>query len=219
MKSKFLLIFILIFTYFLSSSAQLQLIKKIDLEKFGILKPQIMKVKDGNIYIYDTANSMFYKINKEFKVERKFGKKGEGPGELRNPIGFYIYKNRIYINDIGKTIECDLNYNFIKENKSNLISSTFKFILDRINNNTFISQKMSVKKDKIINSLELNFKERTIKLVDSVMDVKPKIDLNNKIIFSYSIGKEKCYIVPDVKKFYIKSFDLKEHKFKNFFYT
>lgn len=216
MKSNFIFVFILIFTYFLSSSAQVQLIKKIDLEKIGILKPQIMKVKDGNIYIYDTANSMFYKINKEFKVERKFGKKGEGPGELRNPIGFYIYKNRIYINDIGKTIECDLNYNFIKENKSNLISNTFKFILDRIDNNTFISEKMGVKEDKIINSLELNLKERTIKLSDSVMDIRSKIDLNNKINFSYSIGKEKCYIVPDVRNFYIKSFDLKEHKFKNF---
>jgi len=216
MKSKFLLIFILIFTYFLSSSAQVKLVKKIDLENLGILKPEIMKVNDGNIYIYDTANSMFYKINKEYKVERKFGKKGEGPGELRNPIGFYIYKNRIYINDIGKTIECDLNYNFIKENKLNLISDTFKFILDRINNNTFISQKMSIKKDKIINSLELNLKDRTIKLADSVIDIRSKIDLNNKIMFSYSIGKEKCYIVPDVKKFYIKSFDLKEHKFKNF---
>ena len=74
MKSNFIFVFILIFTYFLSSSAQVRLIKKIDLENLGILKPEIMKVNDGNIYIYDTANSMFYKINKEFKVDRKFGK-------------------------------------------------------------------------------------------------------------------------------------------------
>ena len=66
-------------------------------ELSGLMKPQTMAVEKDRLYITEGATIFIYSL-KDFKLYKKFGKQGEGPGEFRD-VGFGI-KLEIRPNDI-----------------------------------------------------------------------------------------------------------------------
>lgn len=60
-------------------------------EKLGlladVLRPQALEVEDGRLYAMDGASIYIYSLD-DLKLIKKFGRKGNGPGELR--AGDYI---------------------------------------------------------------------------------------------------------------------------------
>lgn len=89
----------------------------------AINRPDTLSVDRENVYITQGAEVYIY-TNSEFKFKKKFGKRGEGPGEFKTDPGYHkggIYLNlqrdNIYVTSIGKvtiftkdgTIEKEVN--------------------------------------------------------------------------------------------------------------
>jgi len=76
---------------------------------------------NNNIYIYDKFSSKVYKLSPDFKLLSSFGRKGEGPGEIKGSYGnINIGRDgKLYLNDLNgyKIIVFDTEGKYIKEIK------------------------------------------------------------------------------------------------------
>jgi hypothetical protein len=83
---------------------------------FGDIQ-NICSAKDGRIYILDSKNFKIYIFNKEGKFISYFGRKGEGPGEIRNFRSgeqLFVVDNTIIYADRGRIHYFSLDGTFKK---------------------------------------------------------------------------------------------------------
>lgn len=58
------------------------------LEKNNIFQPtSILSDRNGNFYIFDNSSKSIYKFSASFELIKKFGQKGQGPGEFSQSVG------------------------------------------------------------------------------------------------------------------------------------
>jgi hypothetical protein len=57
---------------------------------------------DGKIILFDRRHFKFFILNKDGKFLYSFGKRGEGPGEIKHMLNFYLVGDRILTYDLGK---------------------------------------------------------------------------------------------------------------------
>lgn len=98
-------------------------------------------VSNNYIYLFDSADSSIWKLNKRGKVLATYNKKGEGPGELKNINGFQFLKGGIYLFSNDKCLMTDHNLSYLKEFR---ISSPF---VELNNGNRIICSLSNRKKD------------------------------------------------------------------------
>jgi len=85
-------------------------------------KPDSINIDKDRIYITDQASILIYSL-KNFKLIKKFGRAGEGPGEFKisniDKIGLRvsIQEENILVNSMGKLSIFSLDGDFIKEKK------------------------------------------------------------------------------------------------------
>ncbi|MCK5220128.1 MAG: 6-bladed beta-propeller, partial [Candidatus Aminicenantes bacterium] len=82
-----------------------------------LLNPDRMEMDENRIYITEGIAINIYSF-KDFRLIRKFGKKGEGPREFARYIGISLNNNRIYVNSQGKLSIYSVDGEFIKEMKT-----------------------------------------------------------------------------------------------------
>ncbi len=188
-------------------------IEKIGLENFGIYQPTLMKVKDGDVFIWDKKNTQFYKI-KNRAVVKTFGRKGLGPGEFQEIVSFTIIDKTIYCYDVSlRMIKYDIDGKYIGEDKVNL-NGRYLTLMEKINDNAFLSGEMLfLKEGKITRTLFFNSGEKKIKLASSFLSIKKKLSLDNLTTSSWSIGKNYCYLLPSHNSYRVDVFDLKGQRF------
>lgn len=68
----------------------------------------------GNIYVMEFTQSKFYVFGPEGKFLFSFGKKGEGPGEIKNAFRFFLLDDMIIVPELGKFSFFDLKGKFQK---------------------------------------------------------------------------------------------------------
>ena len=102
---------------------------RIDFEKeeysgLGLKEPDFAEAdSQGNIYVveqYSVSEFFIYKFSPTGAFIKKFGKKGQGPGELQGISGLIVNKSgHILISDrsAGKLLEFDADGNLVKETK------------------------------------------------------------------------------------------------------
>jgi len=73
-----------------------------------------------NIYVSDNQNGNILKINNRFEYERRFGRKGKGPGDLTHPFNIVYANNNIIVSD-------DIAFNFF-DKKGNYLNRFRKFL-------------------------------------------------------------------------------------------
>jgi len=87
-----------------------------------ILKPQLLEVKNEKLFIIEGAEVYIYSA-KDLKLLKKFGKKGEGPGELQvlpflsNII--FVYPEYLFVQGLNKIIYYTHEGKLIREMKKN----------------------------------------------------------------------------------------------------
>ncbi len=85
-----------------------------------ISKPGLMEIADGKLYIMEGATIFSYDL-KSKKLVKRFGKNGEGPGELKTNPGvpnyLIVLENSILAVSMDKAIEFSYNGKLIKETK------------------------------------------------------------------------------------------------------
>ena len=87
-----------------------------------VLKPQLLEVKNEKLYIIEGASVYIYSA-RDLKLLKKFGKEGEGPGELQvlpflsNIIS--VYPEYLFVQGLNKIIYYTHEGKLIKEMKKN----------------------------------------------------------------------------------------------------
>ena len=70
--------------------------------------------ENGDIIVLDTRSCYVHKFDKQGKLLKKFGGKGQGPGEVEYPSSLTILNNEIYIKASSYCAIFDINGNYIK---------------------------------------------------------------------------------------------------------
>lgn len=69
---------------------------------------------NGDIYLFDSKHYKFFVFDKTGKPKFTFGKKGEGPGEIKYMLGFFLVGDKVIVADLGKIHYFDLYGKYIK---------------------------------------------------------------------------------------------------------
>jgi hypothetical protein len=98
-------------------------------DEFG--QPASINVGNGYIYVQEKTNIFVYKLE-NYQLVTKFGKEGEGPGELKiNPYGAPMTvdpsNGKVYITSMGKLSIFSKTGEYIKEYKVNPFDSFYSF--------------------------------------------------------------------------------------------
>ncbi len=98
-------------------------------EEFG--QPASIAIGNGYIYIHERTTVFIYNL-KDYKFVNKFGKEGEGPGELKinpfgGPMGVVPFNGKVYITSMAKLSLFSKTGEYIKEYKINPNDSYYPF--------------------------------------------------------------------------------------------
>lgn len=110
-----------------------------------LLKPNSISVDSQHCYITDGTSVLIYSL-KDFKLIKKFGKRGEGPGEFRDSgagIKTTIHNDYLIVQSAGRESFFKKNGTFIKEKNINPLMVGMKPFGKK-----FVSQKLVVDKEK-----------------------------------------------------------------------
>jgi hypothetical protein len=174
-----------------------------------LARPQIMVTDGDDLFFIDSGSIYVYSL-KDYKFKRKFGKKGEGPGEFKvHPLadtGMMVYPCTEYllVNSIGKISYFTREGKFIKERKAPMFS-----IFMPVKHNFIASGFVTHEKDTLLCFSLYNSKLEKIKQVylsgipvqigaESVLPHEP---------FIYRVYKDKIYIPTGKNDFVIDVFD------------
>jgi len=85
-----------------------------------LINPSMMETDGERLFILDGINVYVYALD-DFRLMKKFGKQGEGPGELMTqpdlPLNMYVHKDRVIVNSSRKLAYFDKEGQFVKETK------------------------------------------------------------------------------------------------------
>jgi hypothetical protein len=107
---------------------------RLDFEKeeysgLGLKEPDFAEAdSQGNIFVveqYSASEFFVYKFSPAGEFLKKFGKKGQGPGEIQGISGLIVNKSgHVLISDrsAGKLLEFDADGNFVKETKAHYVA-------------------------------------------------------------------------------------------------
>jgi hypothetical protein len=110
----------------------------------GVLEPESIRVSGNELYVVEGAAIFVYSL-KDLSLIRKFGKKGEGPGELKVfpfwPNSITVWPGYIFAEGLDKFIFFSKEGKLIKEHKKikrflKVLGLGLRFYA--INNNRFI---------------------------------------------------------------------------------
>lgn len=57
---------------------------------------------NGDIYLFDRRHFTFFVLDKNGKLKFSFGRKGEGPGEIKFMLSFFMVGDSLVVSDMGK---------------------------------------------------------------------------------------------------------------------
>jgi hypothetical protein len=102
-----------------------------------LANPFIMQVDQNQLYITDSEKVLIYSL-KDYKLQKKFGEKGEGPGEFRisptanmGSVMLDVYQDYLIINSMGKLSFFTKQGEYIKEMRSISPLGMFKLLGNR----------------------------------------------------------------------------------------
>lgn len=85
-----------------------------------LINPSMIDTDGERLIILDGINVYVYALD-DFQLMKKFGKRGEGPGELITntdlPLNMYLHDDQIMVNSFNKLAYFDKDGQFIKEKK------------------------------------------------------------------------------------------------------
>jgi hypothetical protein len=110
------------------TNKKLNSLKISEMEKFDIYDiKSVIPDSEGKFYILDGGNRMIWSLSPDFKFIKKFGRKGEGPGEFSNQlIDMKLSKNELFVLEEGGFINIfDTSGNFISKVFLETVPGTF----------------------------------------------------------------------------------------------
>lgn len=97
---------------------------------------QIAVSEEENIYLMDGTVGIFYIFSKDGKFLKKFGPRGEGPGEVKHYMRFYLTKDGIVVADVDRLHFFTKDGEYLKSQENFFFANRPEFFL---NNDEFIT--------------------------------------------------------------------------------
>lgn len=171
-KIKFTMsVFVLIYFYTAFLFSDVRLTAASNFTNDNVFKPVKIVMSEDRIYLFDSADQSLKIVSKDNKIIKTIGRKGEGPGEVRNSTDFTVTGEKIFLLDVNK-IEI-----FSKKSGNHLASKriieTVRPIKLSLNGDTFYLTSMEFQKGgKLIK--KYNEKNKTeLKLSQSFLECTP----------------------------------------------
>ena len=173
-----------------------------------VMRPDNMAVDGNELYVVEGAVVTVYSL-KDSSTIRKFGKKGEGPGELKVvsmlPNNLKILDQKLFVDGMDKVIFFSKNFKFLKEIKKKYM--TFKTV--PVGNN-FVAMRIVPYKKNIYHFVVL--------LLDREMNILKELhkqeyretDTDIDMVLDsihFSVYKDQIFIETSNKGFVIEIFD------------
>jgi len=171
----------------------------------GHLVPNALAV--GDDYFYITENSSIYVYSmKDFKLVKKFGKKGEGPREFKGTPTLTVYADQLMVNSTAKVSFYTIDGTYLKEFNNIVSGQTFIPLGSR-----FIGRKsLPDKKGQLwatVNIYDSSFnKVKEIYRQKSITKIGKGWHLFSRTYFKYAVCADKILIAGD-KEFVIEVYD------------
>ncbi|HOP60897.1 MAG TPA: 6-bladed beta-propeller [Candidatus Saccharicenans sp.] len=183
---------------------------KFDEDRFGELTSMDVD-SDGNIYVLDGKEKKIKVFDSAGKFVKKFGEKGQGPGELNLPVSLQVTPAReIVIGDASNQKLMFFSYDgkFLREMSTAMKARGLVLPLFDSQGN-IIGQQIVQAEGKIIREVRKYDRELnslfTLASVDITGVIQGKID-PFRMVFSYQFGKDNSIYCGDLDKYEIKVF-------------
>jgi len=155
-------------------------------------KPVLIKVGENLICINEGMTVFLYDLN-DFKLIKKFGRKGEGPGEFSSDLEINILKEKIMIESQGKLSFYSFKGNLIKEMRRLPKYRRLKLLEDRYVAASGILSKEVYHSVAMI--LDANFNELKTFYQDEARYHQQKQVTNFSTAWYFDVSEKKCFIV------------------------
>lgn len=145
----------------------------------------MIKVSDDNyLYVHDRKNKRYYIYDNNGKFIKGFGKKGEGPGEIKwiRQARFFLKNNKILIADVDKINYFSKKGNFINAIKNNYMQKRPVLFLDE---NTFISAPL----------LQLDIGKKGSKIVKYNLKTKKIREITEFPVFKGGVARKEGNVI------------------------
>jgi len=109
-----------------------------------VIEPVSLVVANGKIIIPEGTHIAIYSLE-DFHLEKKFGRRGEGPGEFNYPPKITAFPNHMLANTMGKLIQYSYDGELIKETKITIPYNYGTWPMLSVGDN-FVAFPMEVKK-------------------------------------------------------------------------
>jgi hypothetical protein len=178
----------------------------------GINKPYRFEVYDNDIYIGEKSSISIYSL-KDFTLIKKFGRRGEGPGEFKALPMFKIFSNYIVVNNFTKWLLFSRKGEFIEEKRDTL----FKLFLYPVGSNyvaTTLDPNPKIKNaPRVVSLLDKNL-EPIKEIFRKVPKGKGKRRRREMIrdFYKYRVYEDKIFLGDTSKGFFIEVFNSNGNK-------
>ncbi len=145
----------------------------------------MIKVSDDNyMYVHDRKNKRYYIYDSNGKFIKGFGKKGEGPGEIKwiQQAPFFLKNNKILVADMDKISYFSKHGNFIKSIKNNHMQKRPVVFLDE---NIFVSAPL----------LQLDIEKKSSKIVKYNLKTKKIKEIAEFPVFKGGVARKKGSVI------------------------
>jgi hypothetical protein len=159
----------------------------------GIMKPtDSMTVHEGRLYLAEGSTVFIYSLS-DYKLIKKFGRKGEGPQEFKNTPSILPRKDHLLLNSSGKLSYYTKDGEFIKERKVDF-SLTFQL---RPIKDGFVAISFLVEKGMVYRAL--NFFDNNLKKVKQLYKAEMGKQGGKREIlgdtFNYQVINDRLFVV------------------------
>ncbi|UCH98133.1 MAG: hypothetical protein JSV88_15125, partial [Candidatus Aminicenantes bacterium] len=178
-------------------------------KEFG--QPGSINIGNGCIYIQEKTTVFIYNLE-DYKFVNKFGKEGEGPGELKiNPFGAPMIvvpiNNKVYVSSLAKLTIFSKTGEYLNEYRLNSSDTYFPFGEKYICFSTTPKEENSQKIVAAFFLADENLKkEKVIYKSDFELNQNSKIEFPITPFDPY-INEDKLYIIAGIQGFAIDVFD------------
>lgn len=171
----------------------------------GHLVPNALAVGDDYFYITEDATIYVYSI-KDFKLVKKFGKKGEGPQEFKGTPTLTVYADQLMVNSTAKVSFYTIDGTYLKEFNNIVSGQSFRPLGSRFIGRGAYSDKKG-QRWATVNIYDLSFnKVKEIYRQKSITKIGKGWYLFSKTYFKYVVCDKKILIAGD-KDFVINVYD------------
>jgi hypothetical protein len=173
----------------------------------GLYEPFQFEVYGNYIYVGEKSTISIYSLL-DFSLIKKFGRKGEGPGEFKAYPMVKVFPKYVVVNNLVKWLLFSRKGEFIKEKRGTFL----KFFLYPVGNNFVATCPLKNGNDiiKILNEDLEPIKE--ISRQDSKGEVKRRHMEMIRDFYKYRVYDDKIFLGDTTKGFYIAVFDSNGNK-------